>query len=49
MVDSPMICECCWELYRVERPAPRWMEWGEWLCDDCAESALSEDEAIWSA
>lgn len=42
MAESAMICECCWELFRKEVPAPCWMEWGEWLCQDCAQSAVDE-------
>ena len=40
-----MICECCWELFHKEVPATHWMDWGEWLCDEHAEQALSEDDS----
>lgn len=33
------ICECC-----EKRPNKHWMDWGEWLCSECMESALSEDD-----
>lgn len=33
-------CECC-----NEQPATQWMEWGEWLCKDCAAEAIEDDSA----
>lgn len=38
-----MVCECCWELFRIEVSAPHCMEWDEWLCSEHAGQAM-EDE-----
>lgn len=32
-------CECC-----EMREGVHWMEWGEWLCDDCMTQAIAEDD-----
>ncbi len=34
-----MICECC----GYER-ATHWMDWGDWLCDECCKQALEDSE-----
>lgn len=41
--ESPMPCECC-----NARGAQHWMEWGEWLCSECASQAI-EDYVTFSA
>jgi hypothetical protein len=35
-----MLCECC-----GEETATHWMEWGEWLCDECFDQAIEESES----
>lgn len=36
---EPELCECC-----NAAVATHLMEWDEWLCDECMESALAEDD-----
>jgi acetone carboxylase gamma subunit len=31
-------CECC-----LKEEASHWMEWGEWLCPECARQAIEDD------
>jgi hypothetical protein len=38
MSEPSLICECC-----GVKGAEHWMEWGEWLCSECASQAIEED------